>query len=64
MFEPQTAASADSPAPSFFNHQANTLFPKFLDGSFNGNTTYFGSHKPKFMDGWFSNNNTTFGGKK
>jgi hypothetical protein len=28
-----------SPAPSFFHHQAATMFPKFLDGSFNGNST-------------------------
>ena len=28
-----------SPAPSFFHHQASTMFPKFLDGSFNGNST-------------------------
>jgi hypothetical protein len=60
MFESQTA----SPAPSFFHHQANTMFPKFLDGSFNGNTTNFGSPKPKFMNGWFSNNTTSFGGGK
>ena len=30
-----------SPAPSFFHHQASTMFPKFLDGSFNGNSTNF-----------------------
>jgi hypothetical protein len=28
-----------SPAPSFFHHQASTMFPKFMDGSFNGNST-------------------------
>ena len=28
-----------SPSPSFFHHQAATMFPKFLDGSFNGNST-------------------------
>jgi hypothetical protein len=28
-----------SPSPSFFHHQASTMFPKFLDGSFNGNST-------------------------
>ena len=28
-----------SPAPSFFHHQAATMFPKFMDGSFNGNST-------------------------
>ena len=28
-----------SPSPSFFHHQAATLFPKLLDGSFNGNST-------------------------
>ncbi len=31
--------SSSSPAPSFFHHQASTMFPKFLDGSFNGNST-------------------------
>jgi hypothetical protein len=31
--------SFSSPAPSFFNHQASTIFPKFMDGSFNGNST-------------------------
>jgi hypothetical protein len=30
---------SSSPAPSFFHHQAATMFPKFLDGSFNGNST-------------------------
>ena len=30
---------SSSPAPSFFNHQASTMFPKFMDGSFNGNST-------------------------
>ena len=30
---------SSSPAPSFFHHQASTMFPKFLDGSFNGNST-------------------------
>ena len=28
-----------SPSPSFFHHQAATMFPKFMDGSFNGNST-------------------------
>jgi len=60
MFESQTA----SPSPSFFHHQANTMSPKFLDGSFSRNTTNFGSPKPKFMNGWFSNNTTSFGGGK
>ncbi len=32
---------SSSPAPSFFHHQAATMFPKFLDGSFNGNSTNF-----------------------
>ena len=37
-----------SPSPSFFHHQASTMFPKFLDGSFNGNKTNFNlSPKPK-----------------
>ena len=31
--------SSSSPAPSFFHHQASTMFPKFMDGSFNGNST-------------------------
>ena len=31
--------SFSSPAPSFFHHQASTMFPKFMDGSFNGNST-------------------------
>jgi hypothetical protein len=31
--------SFSSPAPSFFHHQASTMFPKFMDGSFNGNRT-------------------------
>ena len=33
-----------SPSPSFFHHQAATMFPKLLDGSFNGNSpsTNFG----------------------
>lgn len=30
---------SSSPAPSFFHHQAATMFPKFMDGSFNGNST-------------------------
>jgi hypothetical protein len=30
---------SSSPSPSFFHHQAATMFPKFLDGSFNGNST-------------------------
>lgn len=33
------SSSSSSPAPSFFHHQASTMFPKFLDGSFNGNST-------------------------
>ena len=32
---------SSSPAPSFFHHQASTMFPKFMDGSFNGNSTNF-----------------------
>jgi hypothetical protein len=67
MFESQTA----SPAPSSFHHQANTMFPKFLDGSFNRNTTNFGSGsgsgstpKPKFLDGSFNGNTTNFGSPK
>jgi hypothetical protein len=32
-------SSSSSPAPSFFHHQAATMFPKFMDGSFNGNST-------------------------
>jgi hypothetical protein len=65
MFESQTA----SPAPSFFHHQANTMFPKFLDNSFNRNTTNFGSGsgsapKPKFLDGSFNGNTTNFGSPK
>jgi hypothetical protein len=35
------SSSSSSPAPSFFHHQASTMFPKFLDGSFNGNSTNF-----------------------
>jgi|UniRef100_A0A6C0EUZ9 hypothetical protein len=31
--------SFSSPAPSSFHHQASTMFPKFMDGSFNGNST-------------------------
>lgn len=58
MFESQTTAS---PAPSFFHHQADTLFPKFLDGSFNNNKTIFGSPNPKFLDGSFNGNTTFFG---
>ena len=30
---------SSSPAPSFFHYQAATMFPKFMDGSFNGNST-------------------------
>ena len=60
-----------SPAPSFFHHQASTMFPKFLDGSFNGNSTNFsggnttrpkvGFSTPtqpstKLLDNWFSGN--------
>jgi len=59
MFESQTA----SPAPSFFHHHANTMFPKFLDSSFNNNRTNFGSGsssgstpKPKVLDRSFSSN--------
>lgn len=33
------SSSSSSPAPSFFHHQASTMFPKFMDGSFNGNST-------------------------
>jgi hypothetical protein len=33
------SSSSSSPAPSFFHHQAATMFPKFMDGSFNGNST-------------------------
>ena len=67
MFESQTA----SPAPSSFYHQANTMFPKFLDSSFNNNRTNFGSGfssgsapKPKFLDGSFNGNTTNFGSPK
>jgi hypothetical protein len=71
MFESQTA----SPAPSSFHHQANTMFPKFLDSSFNNNRTNFGcgscsgsgsssTPKPKFLDGSFNGNTTNFGSPK
>ena len=58
--------------PSFFHHQNITLFPKFLDGSFNNNTTNFGkksmlavptqptSPTPKFLDNCFNGNSTNF----
>ena len=57
MFENQTASAA----PSYFHHQANTLFPKFLDNSFNNNKTYFGEPSSKFLDGSFNGNTTFFG---
>jgi len=53
--------------PSFFHHQNATLFPKFLDGSFNNNKTNFGSKSvpvqpigpvPKLLDNWFNGNTT------
>ena len=56
MFEPSSTASDVS--PSFFHHQSKTLFPKFLDGSFNNNTTTFGP-RPKFLDNCFNGNKTT-----
>ena len=63
--------SFSSPAPSFFHHQASTMFPKFMDGSFNGNSTNFSGGNTvrpkigtptqpsaKLLDNWFNGNKT------
>ena len=63
---PSSSSSSSSPAPSFFHHQSVNIFPKFMDGSFNGNTTNFSGgngSKPtqpsaKLLDNWFNGNKT------